>query len=120
MLLITLKCTVMCVCMHPHPLLLSAMSCKIIYGDFHTLALFEFTQDACQQIKVKGIRVVKVIVVTGSQSLLFCGQDLRIGAMTIKTILYSKFATVSSNKSKTLSPFLSFWLLLGNININIM
>lgn len=63
---------------HPYPLLLSSMSCKVIHRDFHALALLEFAQGVCQQIKVKGIRVVKVIVVTGSQSLLVWGQDLRI------------------------------------------
>lgn len=61
------------VCIDPYPLLLSPMSCKVIHRDFHTLALFEFSQGVCQQIKVKGIRVIKVIVVTGSQCLFLCG-----------------------------------------------
>lgn len=63
---------------HPYPLLLPPMSCEVIHRDFHTLALFEFAHSVCQQIKVKGIRVVKVVVVTSSQCLLFRGQDLRI------------------------------------------
>lgn len=70
-------------CIHPYPVLLSPVSCKVIHRDFHALALFEFAQGVCQQIKVKGIWVVKVIVVTGSHRLLLWGQDLRI-AMILK------------------------------------
>lgn len=66
-----------CVYIHPHPFLLSAMSCKVIHGNLHTLSLLELSHGVCQQIKVKGIRVVKVIVITGSQFLLFWGQNLR-------------------------------------------
>lgn len=74
-----MKCvtTYLDVCIHPYPLFLSPMSCEVIHRDFHTLALFEFAQGVCQQIKVKGVRVVKVVVITGSQGLLFWGQDLR-------------------------------------------
>lgn len=70
------------VCIHPYPLLLSPVSGKVIHRDFHALALFELAQGVCQQIKVKGIGVVEVVVVTGSQSLLFWGQDLRIATMS--------------------------------------
>ncbi len=79
-------------CVLPHPLLLSAMSCEVIHRDFHALALFELAQGVCQQIKVKGVRVVEVIVVTGSQSLLFCGEDLRIATMS--ELFHSKLATI--------------------------
>ena len=43
-------------CVHPYPILLSPMGCKVIHRDFHALALFEFAQGVCQQTKVKGIR----------------------------------------------------------------
>ena len=79
-------------CVHPYPLLLSPMSCKVVHRDFHALALFELAQSVCQQIKVKGIWVVKVIVVTGSQSLLFWGQDLRNATMW--ELLHSKLAAI--------------------------
>lgn len=67
---------------HAHPLLLSPMSRKVIHRDFHTLALFELAQGVCQQIKVKGVGVIKVIVVTAGPRLLLWGQDLRITAVT--------------------------------------
>lgn len=67
------------VCSHPYPLFLPPMSCEIIHRDFHALALFEFAQSMRQQIKVKGIRVVEVIVVAGGQGLLVFRQDLRVG-----------------------------------------
>lgn len=115
---LTYKCITMCLglCVHPYPLLLSPMSCKVIYWDFYTLALFEFMQGVCQQIKVKCIRVVKVIVVTGSQSLLFWGQDLRINnvGITLQQTCHNNDALTKHNKndmlSKILSVLLSFWL----------
>lgn len=85
-LLINLQRALPCVYIHPHPVLLSPMSRKVIHWDFHTLALLELAQDVCQQIKVKGIGVVKVIVITGGQTLLFCRQDLRITTVRIGTI----------------------------------
>lgn len=71
-------------CLHlpPYPLLLSPVCCKVINRDFHTLALLEFAQYVCQQIKVKGIGVVKVVVVAGGQNLLFCCEDLRTNIAT--------------------------------------
>lgn len=71
----------MCVCTHPHPVLLSPVRCEVIHRDFHALALFELPQGVSQQIEVKGIRVVKVVVVTGGPSLLLWGQDLRVAKM---------------------------------------
>lgn len=59
------------VCICPHPLLLSAMSRKVVHRDFHTLPLFEFAQGVCQQVEVKGVGVVKIAVVVGSPDLLF-------------------------------------------------
>lgn len=53
------------------------MSRKVIHRDFHTLSLFEFAQGVCQQVEVKGVGVVKVVVVAGSPDLLFSRKDLR-------------------------------------------
>lgn len=63
-----------CIC--PHPLLLPAVSRKVVHGDFHTLPLFELAQGVCQQVEVKGVRVVEVVIVSGSPELLFGRQDL--------------------------------------------
>lgn len=65
------------VCICPHPLLLSAVSRKVVHRDFHTLPLFEFAQGVRQQVEVKGVWVVKVVVVAGCQVLLFSRKDLR-------------------------------------------
>lgn len=85
------------VCVHPYPLLLSPVSCEIVHRDFHALALFEFAQGVCQQIKVKGVGVVEVVVVTGGQSLLFWGQDLRDATML--ELLHSKHCIAMITKT---------------------
>ena len=54
---------------------------KVVHRDFHTLAQLEFTQRVRQQTKVKGVWVIKVVVVVGSQFLLLLGQDLRTSAV---------------------------------------
>lgn len=81
------------------------MSCKVIHRDFHALALFEFAQGVGQQIKVESIRVIEVVVVAGSQSLLFWGQDLRNATML--ELLHSKLATTMMLSKMTKSTFLS-------------
>lgn len=65
-----------CIC--PHPLLLPAVSREVVHGNFHTLPLFELAQGVRQQVEVKGVRVVKVVVVAGSSDLLFSRQDLKM------------------------------------------
>lgn len=76
------------------------MSCKVIHRNFHTLPLFEFAQGVRQQIKVKGIRVVEVIVITGSQSLLVLRQDLRIATEWMLKAMLFKLTFVYTSKSK--------------------
>lgn len=71
--------------MNSYPLFLSTVSCKVIHRDFHALALFEFANGVRQQVKVKGIRVVKIVIIAGSQSLLLRGQDLRTNNTPVLT-----------------------------------
>lgn len=63
----------------PYPILLSAVSREVVHGDLHTLALLQFAQRVRQQVKVEGVRVVEVVVVTGGPSLLLRGEDLHTG-----------------------------------------
>lgn len=56
------------------------MGREVVHGDFHTLALFELAQGVRQQVEVKGVGVVKVVVVSGSLDLLFSRKDLGITA----------------------------------------
>ena len=52
------------------------MGGEVVHRDLDALALLEFPQSGHQQLKVKGPRVVKVIVITGSQRLLRWRQNL--------------------------------------------
>lgn len=102
----------MCVCTHPHPVLLSPVCCEVIHGDFHALALFELPHGVSQQIEVKGVRVVKVVVVTGGPSLLLWRQDLRTAKMwsAISTANLTQGRKRRGIMSNKLSLCLSFCL----------
>lgn len=49
---------------------------EVINGDLHTLALLKFAQSGDQQLKVKGPRMIEVVVVARRQGLLFRRQIL--------------------------------------------
>lgn len=60
----------------PYPFLLPAMGGKVVDGDLHALALLQLLQGGDDEVKVKGIRVVKVEVIAGCLLLLLLGQHL--------------------------------------------
>lgn len=54
------------------------MSREVVHGNLHTLPLLELAQGVRQQVEVKGVRMVKVVVIAGSSDLLFGRQDLKM------------------------------------------
>lgn len=60
----------------PYPFLLPAVGGEVVDGDLHTLALLQLLQGGDDEVKVKGIRVVKVEVIAGCLLLLLLGQHL--------------------------------------------
>lgn len=61
----------------PHPFFLSSVFGEVIHRDLHALPLFEFAERVGQQTEIKGIWMVKVVIVFGGLQLLFGRQDLQ-------------------------------------------
>lgn len=59
-----------------HPFFLPSMRGEVIHWDLHTLALLEFAKSVNQQAEIKGVWMVKVVIVISSQQLLFGRQNL--------------------------------------------
>lgn len=60
-----------------YPVLGSAVSGEVIGGNFYALPLFQFLQRADNQLKVKRVRVVEVVLVVGGLDLLLLCQHLK-------------------------------------------
>lgn len=59
-----------------HPFFLPSVRGEVIHRDLHALALLEFAESVHQQAEIKGVRMVKVVIITSSQQLLFGRQNL--------------------------------------------
>ncbi len=59
-----------------YPFFTSAVRCEVINRDFDAFSFLQLSEDGDQQLKVEGIRVVKVILVLGCELLLFFIQHL--------------------------------------------
>lgn len=62
---------------HPHPFFLSSVCGEVIYRDLHALPLLEFAERVHQKTEIEGVWMVKVVIVTGGQQLLFSRQNLQ-------------------------------------------
>lgn len=49
---------------------------EVIHWDLHALALLEFAESVHQQAEIKGVWMVKVVIIISSQQLLFGRQNL--------------------------------------------
>lgn len=59
-----------------YPFFASAVRCEVVNWDFDAFSFLQLSEDGDQQLKVEGIRVVKVILVLGCELLLFLIQHL--------------------------------------------
>ncbi len=65
------------VCPLTYPFFLPSVCGEVVHRDLHALALLEFAESVHQQAEVKGIWMVKVVIVISSQQLLFGRQNLQ-------------------------------------------
>ncbi len=70
-----------------HPVFLASMCSEVIDWDFYTFSLFKFPQRGHKQLKVESSRMVKVIVVMGSQSLFLWRQNLQMGNIKVSCLI---------------------------------
>ena len=59
-----------------YPFFAPAVRCKVVNWDFDAFSFLQLPQDVDQQLKVKGIRVVKVILILSCKLLLLFTQHL--------------------------------------------
>lgn len=64
---------------HAYPLLATIVGGEVVHWHFDAFALFQFSQHSYQQLKIKGIRMIKVVLVSGRQLLLLFTQNLQVG-----------------------------------------
>lgn len=59
-----------------YPFFAPAVRCKVVNWDFDAFSFLQLPQDVDEQLKVEGIRVVKVILILSCELLLFFTQHL--------------------------------------------
>lgn len=64
-------------CVSTHPYFLPSVCGEVIHRDLHALALLEFAESVHQQAEIKGVWMVKVVIIISSQQLLFGRQNLQ-------------------------------------------
>lgn len=64
---------------YPHPFLPPAMSGEVIHWDLDALPFLQLPQHSDKQLKVKGIWMVKVVLILSCQLLFLFTENLRSG-----------------------------------------